>query len=69
MDISNIAVNYGNQHYCCKGIKLAIDYFTSLGHKVIGFMHRKFVDGIKKKNADYYTRMVYTFYLIYYIDS
>lgn len=58
LDISNIAVNYGNKRYCCKGIKLAIDYFTSIGHKVIGFMHRKFIDGIKKRNPEYYERMV-----------
>ena len=45
LDISNIAVNYGQQHYVCRGIQLAIEYFTSLGHKVIGFMHRKFIDG------------------------
>ena len=68
LDISNIAVNYGHKHYVCKGIQLAIDYFTSLGHKVIGFMHRKFIDGgdccggsrigIRKVNPEYYNRMV-----------
>ena len=45
LDISNIAVNYGQQHYVCRGIQLAIESFTSLGHKVIGFMHLKFIDG------------------------
>lgn len=68
LDISNIAVNYGHKHYVCKGIQLAINYFTSLGHKVIGFMHRKFIDGgdccggsrigIRKVNPEYYNRMV-----------
>ena len=58
LDISNIAVNYGNQRYCCRGIRLALDYFQGIGHKCIGFMHRKFVDGIKKINPSYYKRMV-----------
>lgn len=51
-------MNYGNQHYCCKGIQLALEYFQSIGHKCIGFMHRKFIDGIKKIHPDYYERMV-----------
>jgi len=39
LDVQNIAMRFGhNQKFCCLGIKIAIDYWTSRGHRVLGFL-------------------------------
>ncbi len=39
LDVQNIAMRYGhNLKFCCIGIKIAIDYWVSRGHRVLGFL-------------------------------
>ena len=39
LDVQNIAMRYGdNQRFCCKGIRIVVDYFKSKGCEVIGFL-------------------------------
>ena len=39
LDVQNIAMRYGhNQKFLCKGIKIAVEYWMSRGHRVLGFL-------------------------------
>lgn len=39
MDVQNIAMRFGlNEKFVCEGIKITIEYWTSRGHKVLGFL-------------------------------
>ena len=39
LDVQNIAMRFGNSRtFACQGIKIAIEYWTSRGHKVLGFL-------------------------------
>ena len=39
LDVQNIAMRYShNKKFSCIGIKIAIDYWVSRGHRVLGFL-------------------------------
>eukprot|EP01022_Parablepharisma_sp_SALTPOND_P004379 TRINITY_DN120186_c0_g1_i1.p1 TRINITY_DN120186_c0_g1~~TRINITY_DN120186_c0_g1_i1.p1 ORF type:complete len:897 (-),score=116.01 TRINITY_DN120186_c0_g1_i1:5354-8044(-) len=38
IDVQNVAMRYGNGVFLCKGIEIAVDFWLSRGHKVVGFM-------------------------------
>jgi hypothetical protein len=39
LDVQNIAMRHGNNlTFSCQGIKAVIEYWTSRGHEVIGFL-------------------------------
>lgn len=39
LDVQNIAMRYGHsQKFACLGIKIAIDFWVSRGHRVLGFL-------------------------------
>mmetsp|Transcript_20963 Transcript_20963/g.28209 ORF Transcript_20963/g.28209 Transcript_20963/m.28209 type:complete len:94 (+) Transcript_20963:1399-1680(+) len=39
LDVQNIAMRYGNsKNFACAGIKVAIEYWVSRGHQVLGFL-------------------------------
>lgn len=38
VDVQNVAMKYGNGTFVCKGIEIALDFWRSKQHKVVGFM-------------------------------
>jgi len=39
LDVQNIAMRFGHsKKFACLGIKVAIEYWQGLGHRVLGFL-------------------------------
>ena len=39
LDVQNIAMRFGHsQKFACQGIKIALDFWQSRGHRCIGFL-------------------------------
>eukprot|EP00959_Pyramimonas_sp_CCMP1952_P146078 3058747-Pyramimonas_sp.AAC.1 len=45
IDAPNVAMRHGRKKvFSCEGIRLAVDYWTSKGHKVLGFLPEYYTD-------------------------
>eukprot|EP00903_Cladosiphon_okamuranus_P014164 g13163.t1 len=51
IDVPNVAMRHGlNKKFSCKGVQMAIEYFRTAGHRVLGFLPDYYLD-LKRTNG------------------